>query len=46
MYPKTEHERRIKSREGESVADHQRRMISQIESLDWSAKGEGDEPEP
>lgn len=32
-------------RERESVAEYQRRMIGQIESLDWGTKGEGDEPE-
>lgn len=31
-------------RERESVAEYQRRMISQIESLDWGTKGD-DEPE-
>lgn len=32
-------------RERESATDYQRRMIGQIESLDWGTKGEGDEPE-
>lgn len=32
-------------RERESVAEYQRRMIGQIESLDWGSEGEGDEPE-
>lgn len=34
-----------KVREGESVADYQRRMLGQIESLDWDSECEGDEPE-
>lgn len=32
-------------RERESVAEYQRRMIGQIESLDWGSEGKGDEPE-
>lgn len=32
-------------RERKSVAECQRRMIGQIESLDRGTKGEGDEPE-
>lgn len=33
-------------RERESATDYQRRMIGQIESLDWGTKeSEGDEPE-
>lgn len=31
-------------RERESVAEYQRRMIGQIESLDWGSEGD-DEPE-
>ena len=31
-------------REGESVADYQRRVLGQIESLDWGSEGD-DEPE-
>ncbi|WP_175954884.1 hypothetical protein [Schaalia sp. Marseille-Q2122] len=31
-------------RERESVVDYQRRMIGQIESLDWGSEGD-DEPE-
>lgn len=33
-----------KVREGESVADYQRRVLCQIESLDWHSEG-GDERE-
>ena len=33
-----------KVREGESVADYQRRVLCQIESLDWHSEG-GDEHE-
>lgn len=33
-----------KVREGESVADYQRRVLGQIEGLDWGSKGD-DEPE-
>lgn len=31
-------------REGESVSEHQRRVLGQIEGLDWGPKGQ-DEPE-
>lgn len=34
-----------KVRESESVTDHQRRVMGQIEGLDWSSEGEGAEPE-
>lgn len=33
-----------KVRQGESVADYQRRVLRQIEGLDWASKG-GDEAE-
>lgn len=32
-------------RERESPVDYYRRMVGQIESLDWGSEGEGDEPE-
>ncbi|MBM7051015.1 hypothetical protein [Rothia sp. ZJ1223] len=34
-----------KVREGEDVAAYQRRVLGQIESLDWGSESEGDEPE-
>lgn len=33
-----------KVREGESVAEYQRRVLGQIEGLDWGSRGD-DEPE-